>query len=326
MQRNKRHFLATTLAGTAALAAMASFPGFAADAKKFRIGYSVFVGTNSFVRTTVLGVRAAMDDWKKKGVEVDLLVTNGGDTDVTRQVADMEYLYAERVDGLLIFPGDSVMVAEPVKRLFNADDIPVAIVDVGLSSGESISYISTDNELGGAMAAEHLATILPKGAKVIVFDHGPSIRVVIERNRGFETRAQALGLTVVRPRKFIKVSVEDGRRVMEDTLTEIPDIAGVFLQNHVPAVGAAASLQAANRTDVKVVHFDTDPTAYKMVRDGLIAASVIQKPYDMGYMSMDAMLTHLTGGTLQSETVLLPAELMTSQNADQFADSLQVQK
>jgi len=325
MQRNKRHFLTTTLAGAAALAATASFPGFAADAKKFRIGYSVFFGTNSFVRATVSGVRAAMEDWKSKGVEVDLILTNGGDIDRTNQVADLEYLYAERVDGLLIFPGGSVIVAEPVKRLFNANEIPVVVVDVGLSSGEWITYITTDNELGGAMAAEHLATLLPKGAKVIVFDHGPSVKVVIERNRGFETRAQALGLTVVRPRKVIKVSVEDGRRTMEDTLTEIPDIAGVFLQNHIPAVGAAASLQAEKRTDVKVVHFDTDPTAYQMVRDGLLAASIIQRPWDMGYMSMDAMLTHLTGGTPKAE-VVLPAELMTPQNVDQFADNPQVQK
>ena len=35
------------------------------------------------------------------------------------------------VDGVLIFPGDSVMVAEPIKNIFNAENIPVVITDIG---------------------------------------------------------------------------------------------------------------------------------------------------------------------------------------------------
>ena len=49
------------------------------------------------------------------------------------------------VDGVLIFPGDSVMVAEPIKNVFNAKNIPVVITDIGIRSGKYISLIITDN-------------------------------------------------------------------------------------------------------------------------------------------------------------------------------------
>ncbi|BEP52021.1 substrate-binding domain-containing protein [Variovorax sp. V116] len=324
MKHNKRHFLKLAAFASAAMfATTLTSTAFAAD-QKFRIGYSQFWGTNKFLRTQVKGAQAAMAEWKKKGVNVELIVTNGGDTDTTKQVADLEDLSAQHIDGLLIFPGDSVVLAGPVKKLFNDNKLPVVVTDIGLKSGDWITYVGTENELGGRMAADYMATLVPAGSKVIVFDHGPAVQVIIDRNRGFEKRAAELGLKVL-PRKVMKLSLEDGRRTMEDTLTEIPDIAGVFFQNHAPAIGAAATLQAENNKKVKLVNFDTDPTAYQMVRDGKIAGTIVQDPYQMGYVGMNSMLTHLTGGKTKKNIELAP-KLMTPKNFAEFSNDPQVQK
>src|SRR4029077_4506265 len=95
----------------AALAAV-TFAAVPADAKDYKIGYSVFWGTNPFLVTMVNGAKKAAGEWKAKGVNIDLLVTNGGDDDKAKQVSDLEDLSAQKIDGVLIFPGDSVMVAE----------------------------------------------------------------------------------------------------------------------------------------------------------------------------------------------------------------------
>jgi ribose transport system substrate-binding protein len=96
-----------------------------ASAKDYKIGYSVFWGTNPFLVTMVNGAKKAADEWKATGVNVDVVVTNGGDTDKAKQVSDLEDRYAQKVDGILIFPGDSVMVTEPIKTVYNANNIPV---------------------------------------------------------------------------------------------------------------------------------------------------------------------------------------------------------
>ncbi|MBX4905123.1 substrate-binding domain-containing protein [Rhizobium lentis] len=310
----------TLLAISAALGAC--FATTAAAGEKYTIGYSQFWGTIPFSQTQVAGARKAAAEWKEKGADIELIVTNGGNTDTTKQVGDVEDLYTQGVNGLLIFPGDSVVLAEPIKNVFNANNIPVVVTDIGLQSGSWDSFIITDNVAGGKIAAELMAKNVKPGSKVIVFDFGPANDNVQARVRGFETEAKARGLSVL-PRKVIKLSLEEGRRAMEDTLVETPDIAGVFFENEVVAQGAAATLEAAQRNDVKIVTFDLSSQAYDLVKEGKILGVVVQDPYKMGYVGMNAMMTKLTGG-VPEKRIELETKLLTKENVLEFAQDPQV--
>ena len=57
--------------------------GTAMAADKFTVGYSQFWGTNPFLVTMANGAKKAIGEWKGKGVEIDMILTNGGDTDTT---------------------------------------------------------------------------------------------------------------------------------------------------------------------------------------------------------------------------------------------------
>lgn len=296
--------------------------GTAMAADKFTVGYSQFWGTNPFLVTMANGAKKAIGEWKGKGVEIDMILTNGGDTDTTKQVADLEDLYAQGVDGLVLFPGDSIVVAEPVKNIFNKAGIPVVITDIGLQSGSWDTFIITDNYAGGQSAADLMAKHVPAGAKVITFDHAPGNDNAQNRQRGFEDQAKKLGLDV-QPEKFLKLSLEEGRRLMEDTLVAIPDIKGVYFFNQVVAQGAAAALAAANRTDVQLVSFDLDPVSYQMVKDGKILGLVVQDPFKMGYEGINAMVTRLQGGKPVAR-MDIPTRILTKDNAAEFAKDPQV--
>ncbi|HKJ62424.1 MAG TPA: substrate-binding domain-containing protein [Hyphomicrobiales bacterium] len=297
--------------------------GSTASAEEFKIGYSVFWGTNPFLITMIDGAEKAIGEWKEKGVEVELITTNGGDTDPTRQVADVEDLAASGVDGLILFPGDSTVLSEPVKNIYNKNGIPVVVTDIGLTSGETVSFIITDNVLGGRQAAELVAKNVPQGAKVIAFDNAPGAENGQNRIRGFEELAKELGLEVL-PRKTLQLSLEAGRRTMEDTLVSIPDIAAVFSQTQVVIQGAAAALDNSPGADVKLVAFDLDPTSYELVKEGKVLGLVVQEPFAMGYEGMNAMLNHLTGGSAPDDRMELPTKVLTQKNAEDFAKDPQV--
>lgn len=305
-----------------ALLALGLLAGTPAAAEDYTVGYSQFWGTNPFLVTMANGAKKAAAEWAAKGVNVDLIFTNGGDTDTTRQVADLEDLYAQGIDGLILFPGDSIVVAEPVKNIYNAEGIPVVITDIGLQSGTWDTFIITDNYAGGVSAADLMAANVPAGAKVITFDHAPGNDNAQNRQRGFEDRAKEIGLDV-QPEKFLKLSLEEGRRLMEDTLVAIPDIKGVFFFNQVVAQGAMAALEAAGRQDVKLVSFDLDPVSYELVKEGRILGLVVQDPFLMGYEGVNAMVTKLQGGT-PVERMDIPTRLLTQENAAEFADDPQV--
>jgi ribose transport system substrate-binding protein len=290
--------------------------------QSFTVGYSQFWGTNPFLITMANGARKAQQEWKQKGVDIKMILTNGGDTDTTRQVGDLEDLDAQGISGLLLFPGDSVVLAEPVKNIFNKKNTPVVVTDIGLQSGKWVTLIITDNVAGGRQAAELMAKNVKPGASVIVFDHAPGNDNAQARARGFEQRAKELGLKVL-PRKVLKLSLEDGRRTMEDTLASTPDVAGVFFMNQLVAQGASAALEGAKRTDVKLVPFDLDPVSFQMVKNGKILGIIVQDPYKMGYEGMNAMAVKLTGGTPPAR-IDLPTRVLTKDNADQFANDPQV--
>lgn len=295
-----------------------------AGAEDFKIGYSVFWGTNPFLVTMVNGAETAVQEWAERGVNVDMIVTNGGDDDKAKQVADLEDLYAQGVDGVLIFPGDSIMVAEPIKNIYNAEDIPVVITDIGIRSGDYISLLITDNIAGGAQAADYMATLVPPGAKVITFDFAPTNDNGQARQKGFEDRAAELGLTVLPEMPLPALSLDAGRQAMEDLLVSEPDIAGVFSFNQLVIQGAYQGLEAAGRTaDVQLIGFDLDPVSFQMVKDGKIDALVVQDPWKMGHDGMDTILTYLTGGEVEP-FVGLGTSLLTAENADDYADDPQV--
>lgn len=314
--------LTTRRAAIAAALTFGLLAGTASAADKYTIGYSQFWGTNPFLVTMANGAKKAIGEWKDKGVEIDMILTNGGDTDTTKQVADLEDLYAQGVDGLVLFPGDSIVVAEPVKNIYNKEGIPVVITDIGLQSGSWDTFIITDNYAGGQSAADLMAKHVPAGAKVITFDHAPGNDNAQNRQRGFEDQAKKLGLDV-QPEKFLKLSLEEGRRLMEDTLVAIPDIKGVYFFNQVVAQGAAAALAAANRTDVMLVSFDLDPVSYGMVKDGKILGLVVQDPFKMGYEGINAMVTKLQGGK-PVERMDIPTRILTKENAAEFAQDPQI--
>ena len=297
----------------------------AAIAEDVTLGYSVFWGTNPFLVTMVNGAEAAAEAWKEKGYDIDIIVTNGGDDDKTRQVNDLEDLFAQGVEGLLIFPGDSVMVGEPIANLYNDSGLPVVVTDIGVRKGDITSLVITDNLAGGKLAAEKMAEIVPEGAKVITLDYAPTNDNAQLRQKGFEDRAKELGLTVL-PEAAMPpaMTLDNGRNIMEDLLVSEPELAGVFSFNQVVLQGAFAALEGGNRFgDVILVGFDLDPVSWQMVKDGKIDGLVVQDPYAMGFTGLNQVMQAITGGETEA-LVKLDTRLLTSENADDFATDPQV--
>ncbi len=217
------------------------------------------------------------------------------------------------------------MVGEPITNLYNESGLPVVVTDIGVRKGKITSLVITDNLAGGKLAAERMAEIVPEGAKVITLDYAPTNDNAQLRQKGFEDRAKELGLNVL-PEAAMPpaMTLDNGRNIMEDLLVSEPDLAGAFSFNQVVLQGAFAALEGGNRVgDVKLVGFDLDPVSWQMVKDGKIDGLVVQDPYAMGYTGLNQVMLAITGAETE-EFVNLDTRLLTSDNADEFANDPQV--
>jgi ribose transport system substrate-binding protein len=79
--------------------------------------------------------------------------------DREEQIKVVDNFIARKVDGIVLAPLDDKALVEPVNRAM-ASDIPVAIIDSGLSGDNYVSFVATDNYQGGRLAGQRLADVM----------------------------------------------------------------------------------------------------------------------------------------------------------------------
>lgn len=260
----------------------------AAAAGKLTLGLAVSTLNNPFFVELKEGAEAAA---RKAGVE---LVVVDAQNDANRQLASIENLIQKKVSAILVNPTDSAAVVPAIKAA-NRAGIPVLTVDRGAAAGEVAAHIASDNVAGGRMAGEYVVKLLGGKGRVVELEGIPGTSAARDRGKGFnEVVKRNAGLEVV-ARQEAGFDRAKGLTVMENILQAQPRIDAVFAHNDEMALGALKAIAAAGRTGIKVVGFDATDDAVKAVKDGTLAATVAQKPAEMGRLGVEYALKVLRG-------------------------------
>ena len=143
----------------------------AAD-KKYTIALIPGLTTDAFYITMHKGAQAAAD-----ALGVDLIFQGAPEFNPVQQVPVLNAIIGRKPDAILIAPTDKTQLIEPLKKAAAAG-IAVITVDTFIGdghyqtgSGEAdfpLSYIASDNVLGGQIAARALAKAIGDKGKVYV--------------------------------------------------------------------------------------------------------------------------------------------------------------
>ncbi len=220
------------------------------------------------------------------------------ENDLTGQIGIVENFISQHVDGIALAPAHGEALVPIVEQAATAN-VPVSIFDSGIKTDKYISYVSTDNYKGGAMAAERMAEILPKGGKIGIVATAPGGVSTVERENGFkETLAKKAPNLVIVAMQYGMSDRAKSLAVAEDILTANPDIAGIFCSNESASIGASQAAKSHNLAGkVKIVGFDSSPTLVEDIQAGNIDSLVVQDPIKMGYTVVQTLVDHLHGKT-----------------------------
>ncbi|MEJ9281622.1 ribose ABC transporter substrate-binding protein RbsB [Ureibacillus thermosphaericus] len=267
-----------------------------------KVGFSISTLNNPFFVTLSEGAKAVSEE---NGVE--LMIVDAQD-DASKQASDVEDLIQQGIDLLLINPVDSSAVGSAVESA-NAAGIPVITVDRSADSGEVISHIASDNVAGGKLAGEYLLELAGEGAKVAMLEGVPGSSAARDRGAGFlEAVEGKVDLVSSQTANFNR---SEGLSVMENMLQAHPDIEAVFAQNDEMALCAIEAISAAGK-DIIVIGFDATDDAVKKVEEGVMAATVAQKPEEIGKIAVETAIKYLNGESVE-EFVPVDLELVTKQ-------------
>ncbi|MBL8229266.1 MAG: substrate-binding domain-containing protein [Bryobacterales bacterium] len=243
-------------------------------------------------------------EWNAPALEIDS----------SRQIDIVESMVTRRLAGIVLAPVDKKALVNVVERAAKAE-IPVSIFDSGIDTQQRISYVATNNEEGGRMAARRLGEILSGKGKVVVIGFMPGSASTMEREHGFQDEIRkkfpdinVLGL------QFGMASQAKSMAATENVLTAHPDLAGLFADNESSSAGAVQALKSRQAKGVKMVAFDASESLIADMKAGWIDSIVVQNPFRMGYEATKAIGMKLKGETPpvlvdSGATLILPADL-----------------
>ena len=146
------------------------------------------------------------------------------------------------------------------------------------------------------LAAEQLGHALGGKGNVLVVRHIAGSHATIKRLKGFsDTLTNEFPDIKIVDSESGQDTAEIAKGVTAQMLANHPDVQGLFACNVDVSVGALEALQAANRTDVKMVAFDPDKSLIDGLKTGQVVAIVVQDPYNMGYQGVKVLALHNKG-------------------------------
>lgn len=261
-------------------------------AKQTAIGLAVSTLNNPFFVDLRDG---AVAEGKTLGYNV---VVADGQNDANKQLSQIENFIQQKVDLIVVNPVDSDAVAAAVKAA-NKAGIPVITVDRGANGGNVVCHIASDNVAGGRMAGEYIAKIIGGSGNVIELEGIPGTSAARDRGQGFNDAMKDFPKIKVVARQEAGFDRAKGMSVMENLLQANPNVSAVFAHNDEMALGAMKAIEAAGKAGkIKVVGFDATDDAVKAVKEGKMAATVAQKPTEMGKIAIATAKDVLAGKTV----------------------------
>ncbi len=255
---------------------------------------------------------------------------------VQRQI--IEEYQAQKVDGIGISVIESDTIGPVIDELMNSG-IKVITFDSDTANSKRIAYIGTNNFEAGKAAGEAAKQLLPEGGKVFGFVGNKNAPNARERIEGFKEAVKGTNIVLVDVFDDNKDPAK-ARANVENVLQAHKDVKmllGLFSYNG-PQIAAAVK-EAGVRDKVKILCFDAEPETINHLKRGEIDATVVQKPYEFGYRSVQLLYKIITLGDVQKaleefekesgfkvgpgNTIDTGVEIITPQNIEEYLKRLE---
>jgi ribose transport system substrate-binding protein len=288
---------------TLGLVAFSSSEKALAAGNKYTIALIPGLTTDAFYITMHKGAEAAA-----KALGVDLIFQGAADFNPVTQVPVLNAVTARNPSAILIAPTDKVQLVEPLKKASEAG-IPVITVDTFIGDGHyqtgngdaafPLSYVASDNTLGGEIAARALAKTIGDKGKVYVSNVKPGVSTTDQREQGFKQEMKRHPNITVLETQFNDDDANKAASQFQSVLARNPNLAGVFGANLFSAMGASNGAKQGGATGkVKVVAFGAPASIVPEIKAGTVDIAIAQHPAEIGYFGVTAAYAHLTGQSI----------------------------
>jgi ribose transport system substrate-binding protein len=248
--------------------------------------------THEFWQTVLAGANAAAAE---RGVDI-LWQGPATESDVAGQISIVDDMINRHVNALVLAPTNSDSLVPSIQKA-QAQNIPVVIFDSAASTDQYVSFVATDNEKGGALAADTLGKLLGGTGNVAILKTQPGGASTESREKGFtDEMAKVYPAITIVGAEYGNSQRDQSLAKALDLLSAHPDLNGFFASNESGSFGVMKAVQQDGLAGkVRIVGFDAADDLVDGLKAGTIDALVVQDPFGIGKRSVETACDALDG-------------------------------
>jgi ribose transport system substrate-binding protein len=246
--------------------------------------------TNNSTDFWNIGEKGLRKAERELGIKAEMFRPLKGE--VADQQRFLEDIMVQGFDGVTISPINPDAMTGIFARV--AEKMPLVTADSDAPKSARKVYVGTNNvEAGKVAGTTAMAALKAAGVskgKVALFVGRIDMQNAIERKRGIDdTLGKMPGIEIL-PVFLDHTDRALAKKNVEDALARYPDLVlamGIWSYNGPCAADAVRTSSRAKKP--LLVVFDEEEETLKGVKDGLISATIVQRPFEFGYQSMKTL-------------------------------------
>ena len=279
-----------------------------------------FVTNNAsdFWKIAEAGARKAE---KELGCDVAFRIPANGTAQEQQQI--IETLLVTGVSGIAISPNDPENWTEFLNEV--AAKVNLVTQDSDAPNSNRLCYIGTNNYEAGVAAGKLIKKVLPDGGKIVLFVGKLDAQNARDRKRGIEDTIKGSNIEII---DTLTDETDRAKAIanVQTTLVAHPDVAclvGLWSYNGPAILNGVRDSQMLDK--VKIVAFDEEEETLQGIKDGHIAGTIVQQPFEFGYQSVKLLYQLAKGDRSmipESKQIFIPVRTIDKSNVDSFWSEL----
>lgn len=193
--------------------------------------------------------------------------------------------------------------------------VKIVVIDSDVNSKNVSIRIGTDNYAAGETAGKAALLSKEEELHVGIVNYDVNSANGQQREKGFR---HVIG-TDERVKEIHTINVvsttEDAREGTKELLREYPEINVIATFNEWTSLGVGWAIRELEKADeIQVVAFDSNVISVGMLETGEVDALIVQSPYAMGYLAVEAAYNLKNGQSLEAAKLDTAIKMVTREN------------
>ena len=284
----------------------------ASEAAAYKIALIQQHQTNAF---QIAVTEAAEAKAAELGVELTIL---SADQDAATQISQIEQCVSEGYNAILFEPVDPDGLRDAAKAAADAGVVVINVVSFCTDwENAGIAAVSCGNNIkAGENEMQHVADLLGGKGNVAILTGPSAVTDALDRLTGYENiLANYPDMKQVVAPADCQWDTAKAQATVESWLSAY-DLDAIVCQNDGMAVGAGNA--AGADSGIVITGLDGTPDGYEAIKDGRITGTVAQDGGAMAANAVEAAVTLLNGGSLESNILITDSVWIDASNVADY--------